>query len=256
MSSAPIYLGFWSDYSRGLISGSTLTVSHQSGFYLISFLALFVRLVGGHLWTIICFILHQFRTTTTSQDGLHHQHQFLLRNSQSNTSTIWDLTKVAWGWRSAVKHSFARTFPLLALAITHTVLITAAAFFSSLVASSSNLVLIQNNPACGYLQYPSSVQTLSDTKQALEWQIATKASSKWALDYVNTCYNGSSSNTLCNSLVHRALDLKTSVAECPFPNTTICLDEGFQVDTGYINSAEHLGINSKPEDSIDYRRYA
>ena len=255
MSSAVTYLGFWVNHSRGLIFGSILTVSHQSGFYLIAFLALFVRLVGAHLWSIICFILHQVRTTSDASDGLHHQHQFLLRNSQSNTSFIWLLTKVAWGWRSAARHGYTRTLPLLGLAITHLVLITAAAFFSSQVASTSNLVLIKESPACGYLRYPSYVNTLAETKQAIEWQIASKSSSKWALDYVSECYNGTSSSTLCNSLVRRTIELNSTSADCPFPNATICLDNGFRTDTGYINSAKHLGINSDPEDSIDYRRW-
>lgn len=257
MSDTRVYLGFWADHTRNSVAGSALTVSNQAGLYVIAFLALWVRLVGSHFWTIICFVVHQFRASPHAQDALHHQHQFLLRNSQSNIGTLWDLTKVIWYWRS-VTRSFTRSFPLLALAISHAILFTAAAFFSSQVASTSNLVLLQRDPACGYLMYPSDpLDTIEKTKQATEWFIANKANAQWALSYVDQCYgaNASTSSTMCNSLVHRTFNVSTITADCPFPNTTMCRDKAIRVDSGLLNSAEHLGINSEPRDSLNYRRY-
>lgn len=255
MSDTRIYLGFWADHTRNSVVGSALTVSNQAGLYVIAFLALWVRLVGSHFWTIICFGCHQLRASPYAQDALHHQYQFLLRNSQSNIGTLWDLTKVMWYWRSTAR-SFARSFPLLALALSHACLFTAAAFFSSQVASTSNLVLLQRDPACGYLMYPDQLDTIDETKQATEWYIANKANAQWALSYIDQCYgpNASTSTTMCNTLVHRTLNVSSSTVDCPFPNATMCRDNAVQVDSGLLNSAEHLGINSNPRDSIDYRR--
>ncbi|KEF59402.1 uncharacterized protein A1O9_04246 [Exophiala aquamarina CBS 119918] len=254
MSDTRIYSGFWTDHTRGSVAGTALTVSNQPGLYVIAFLALWVRLVGSHFWTILCFVFHQLRASPHPQDALHHQHQFLLRNSQSNIGTLWDLTKVAWYWKSSTR-SFMRSFPLLALALFHAFLFTAAAFFSSQVASTSNLVLLERDAACGYLMFPNQLDTLDETKQATEWYIANKANAQWALSYVEQCYgsNASTSNSMCNTLVHRTLNLSSSTVDCPFPNATMCRDKAFQVDSGHLNSAEHLGINSLPRDSLDYR---
>lgn len=255
MSDPQIYLGLWADHARSSVGRSSWTVSNQTGLYVIAFLALWVRLVGGHFWSIICFILHQLKASPHPQDALHHQHQFLLRNSQSNIGTLWDLTKVIWYWRTATR-SFTRSFPLLALAISHAVLFTAAAFFSSQVASTSTLVLLKRDPACGYLMFPTEpLDTLEKTKQATEWYIANKANSQWALSYVDQCYgaNASTGSTMCNTLVHRTLNVSTSMVDCPFPNATMCRDSAVLVDSGFVNSAKDLGLNSNLQDSLDYR---
>jgi len=254
MSDTRIYSGFWADHTRGSVEGTALTVGNQAGLYVIAFLALWVRLVGSHFWTIVCFVCHQLRASPHPEDALHHQQQFLLRNSQSNVGTLWDLTKVIWYWRSSTR-SFVRSFPLLALALTHAFLFTAAAFFSSQVASTSSLVLLARDPACGYLLYPNQTVTLDETKQATEWYIANKANAQWSLSYVDQCYgpNASTSSTMCNTLVQRTLNLSSSTVDCPFPNATMCRDRAFRVDSGHLNSATHLGINSHSKDSIDYR---
>lgn len=253
MSDENVYIGFWTDRSKGGWSGSYLTVDHESGFYLISFLTLFVRLVGTHLWTMVTFALHQLRSTTEARDGLHHQHQFLLRNSQSSTVTIWDLAKVAWFWRDKTAGSFGRTFPLVSLAIAHLTLFTAAAFFSSKIASGANIALVAASPGCGYLPFINDPSDLTETKTNLQWQIAGRDASDWALDYVRECYDTNSTSSLCETFVRPRIHVNSSIAACPF-DSTMCTDEAIQVDTGYLNSATHFGINSDSEDSIDYRR--
>lgn len=103
--------------------------------------------------------------------------------------------------------------------------------------------------------YPDQPDTIEETKQATEWYIANKANAQWALSYIDQCFgpNASTSTTMCNTLVHRTLNVSSSTVDCPFPNATMCRDQAIQVDSGLLNSAKHLGINSDPRDSVDYR---
>src|SRR5277367_4316988 len=70
MAELSIYTGFWINWSKGPILGATLTTTSQDGFLLVSFLALFVRMVGGHFWSVLCFVMHQLKSDLGSQDGL------------------------------------------------------------------------------------------------------------------------------------------------------------------------------------------
>src|SRR5436305_11055473 len=159
MAEASIYTGFWINWSKGPILGITLTTTSQNGFLLVSFLALFVRMVGSHFWSVLCFVMHQLKSDSSPQDGLHHQHQLLLRNSQSHTSTLWDLTKVAFFWRASARHSFRRTLPLIVIALLQLTIFTTAGLFSSHLASSTDEVLVRS-PYCGYIQFPDNFDHL------------------------------------------------------------------------------------------------
>lgn len=253
---AEVYTGFWVNWSKGLIGGATITTNGQHGFYLVSFLTLFVRMVGGRAWSVLCFVIHQLNSTFELKDGLHHQHQLLIRNSQSHTSTIWDMMKVAWYWRKLAKHSFGRTLPLIALAATHLALFTAAAFFSSQIASTSDEVLILQDPYCGYLTLPNTTAGPKYLTQQAAYDVSTRMTATWSENYIKNCYLGSGDNSSCNLFAKAAIDLKYSYMDCPFGDE-ICLQQtngAFQVDTGYINSDKDLGINSRKEHSVNYRR--
>src|ERR1700733_6334066 len=99
MSNIPILTGTWTNWSKGPILGATLTTASAQGFLLVSFLTLFVSMSGDHLWSILCFIMHQMNSLSTHRDGLFHQQQLLLRNSESDKTTLYDLIKITVSWR-------------------------------------------------------------------------------------------------------------------------------------------------------------
>lgn len=68
-STLTTYSGPWINWSHGLLSGSTITLSERSGGLLTAFIATFVTIVGAELWKILCYILHQIRSSRTPQDG-------------------------------------------------------------------------------------------------------------------------------------------------------------------------------------------
>ena len=48
-STYEVYLGAWTDWSRGRVLGATLTLSRGDGTLLIAFLAFYVAIVGTRL---------------------------------------------------------------------------------------------------------------------------------------------------------------------------------------------------------------
>jgi hypothetical protein len=257
MAESTIYTGFWVNWSKGPILGTTLTTTSQHGFLLVSFLALFVRMVGGHFWSVLCFVMHQIKSDSGPQDGLHHQHQLLLRNSQSHTSTLWDLTKVAFFWRSNARRSIWRTLPLIAIAFLQLAIFTAAGLFSSHVASSSDEVLVRS-PYCGYIQAPDNVQHLDSKgqEQLADFFIARRTAALWSSGYAQNCYQSNATASGCNDFAVPKIETTSALTSCPFAGG-MCLDEGagaLQISTGFINSDIHLGVNSRRKHSIDYRR--
>ncbi|KAF2684201.1 hypothetical protein K458DRAFT_282201, partial [Lentithecium fluviatile CBS 122367] len=98
-----VFNGFWVNWEHGRIEGATLTLPIYQGLILVSFLTLFVQFSGACFWRILCFIIHQFRSTPTAQDGLFHQQQTILRNSVTAPNALWNLGRITVAWRDKVK---------------------------------------------------------------------------------------------------------------------------------------------------------
>lgn len=271
MSNASVITGPWINWSQGAVVGATWTTTGSHGFLLVSFLTLFVRMAGGHFWSILCFVLHQLKSTAAPQDGLHHQHQLLLRNSQNHTSTLWDLIKVAVYWRSNAKHSFLRTLPLITIAFLHLTIFTAASLFSSHVASTSNEVLVES-PNCGYMVFPDVDFTALQNTDTADNYIYRRTSASTSLNYARACYTTDTTpqtkqegllqkltpkqDSSCNGFATPQIYSNYSYTDCPF-SSEMCIDPSngaYQADSGLINSNAHLGINSPKSWSVNYRR--
>lgn len=255
MADSYIYTGVWLNWAKGPILGATLTTSHSNGLYLVSFLTMFVRMAGGHLWSIICFALHQLRSSREPQDGLYHQQQMLLRNSTSDTATLWELVKQTWFWRSKAKRGIWRTIPLIAIGLMHLVLFAAAAIFVSRISNTSDEVLIMS-PHCGYPLFPA-VNSANDVAGLVDTFIDGRTMATWAENYVQACYNTTRADGSCNTFATpRLLPAISYTAGCPFADE-MCLDPAagtISIDSGLIDSDLDLGINSRPEHRVGYRR--
>lgn len=97
-----VYTGPWINWSHGLVLGSTITLNQQDGALLTAFLGIFVTTAGAACWKIMSFALHQHRSLRVSQDGIHHQQQAILRNTESPSKASVELAHVAWSWRVRV----------------------------------------------------------------------------------------------------------------------------------------------------------
>ena len=149
-SMATVYLGAWVNWTDGRILGATLTVTSRAGAYLIAFLALFVRIAGGHLWTITAYLTFLYRSKLHDQDIYYHQQQAVLRNTVTETGAIIGLVKIArhWHGNSYVQQPYGRAAPILLAAATHLAAFFAAGIFSSKVTSARSEVLIRG-AVCG-----------------------------------------------------------------------------------------------------------
>lgn len=74
----PVYVGAWTNWSRGRVLGATLTLSRRDADLLIAFTAFFVAFVATRVWRILCFAIHRFCSKKTPQNAIYHQHQVSL----------------------------------------------------------------------------------------------------------------------------------------------------------------------------------
>ncbi|CZR67750.1 uncharacterized protein PAC_17649 [Phialocephala subalpina] len=253
-----IYVGVWTNWSQGAIMGSTLTLSAQHGTILISVLTLFIRLIGGRTWGIICFIAHQLRTTKEAKDGLYHQQQATLRNNASDIQTLWQLTKISWSWRPKTSNSIRKSLGLIVFGTIHLLLFAAAGTFSSHLVTLGNEVLLSRSPSCG----PWAMPTVSNESQLAEganYELYSQNTIALSSQYVSNCLTQLESSSACNTFRQAQLNW-TSMTEAPCPfEDDLCLgpaNSSLRLDTGLIDSRDDLGINGDDAHRVQYRKTA
>lgn len=250
-----VYLGTWINWSHGRIRGATLTLSRRDGGLLTAFLALFVGAVGTSFWRIGCFLIHRYFFSKHAADALYHQRQAILRNASNSQSGLVALLRTCWAWRRNSFAIYSRLFPSIFFAILTLFGFIIAGIFSSAVATSMGQEILLKSPNCGF-----SITGI-DQNSSTNMEILTSYLSKRilsSLSYSHRCYLDDANLRDCATFIQPRLqwtiDRNTT---CPFPgNEDICLNNfgNLRIDSGYINSHYHLGINSPPEARILYRR--
>jgi hypothetical protein len=255
-SNATIYVGVWTNWSKGHISGSTLTLPVRDGAILIALLALFIQVSGTQSWSIFCFIVHQIRTSKEAKDGLYHQQQATLRNNSSDVATVWRLASMGFAWRSHGINSTRKSFVLIVTGLFHFLAFGAAGLLSSHFTTVGNEVLLAQNPACGALLLLNSTET---TNQSGNIEAYTKNSVQTSQQYVQHCLAEQATLPQCNRLRRSTLNW-TSISNvpCPFESGS-CLglvNSSLYFDSGLIDSREDLGVNSNDANRVQYRKAA
>jgi hypothetical protein len=239
----------------GSIRGATLTLPIQWSFILLAFLALFINLVGGYLWGSICFTIHQIKASFDDQDDIHNQIQLVLRNSEHESTLVWRLFNIGLAHKRARFDVSRRSVLLVALAIAHGLGISAAGGLSSRFIAVGNEV--QTLPtSCGWMKednFENVTDATWDTTNALV--VMARYRYRKSATYARSCY-GQVGGTLaaCGTNFQTALpyNINTS-APCPF-DEKICNGSAISIDTGFLRSDLHLGMNTRPEDSISIRK--
>jgi hypothetical protein len=145
----------------------------------VAILALFIQWAGSHIWGIICFAIHQLRSTSHEHDGFHHQYQVILRSGLTDLSALWQFTRAALAWRSSTNNIKRRALPLLFITTVHIAVIYAASVFSSRVVKTAGEVLIKSD-ICGWLDERSN----KDFSQWSESDMGSSEALMTALDQV------------------------------------------------------------------------
>lgn len=251
MDQYPVYLKRpWINYSTNVFSGWTITVTADTGGYVITALALLVQVAGEAMWTIAALTIHQFRASDMPQTGLFRQTQVILRNPSTTLATSFQLIQAGWKWHGVVDSSIRRTTALAAWPMLLFVgFITAGIFVSRVTkpAYGINQVLLRSTN-CGL---ENSAITPSD--EVAYYSVATK----WASDirqsraYVSKCYDKPDRTLGCTSLPVQQLPYTTQMnVTCPLGRR--CMGTA-QFDTGLLDSHKHLGINAKYSDRVNFQ---
>ena len=247
-----IYTGVWTNWDRGKILGSTVTVSQQDGNFLIAFIALFVSYAGTSLFRITCFAFHNILSSSTSKDIIYHQRQVVLRNTASGTSALYSFTQLLWYWgrKGSGHRSVRRILPFVIHAAILTAIFAIAGVYSSRIAALDSEVLL--SPP--YLPLPN--KTTSTTEEYMNIIGPYSASRRYAFSgYAQDCYSENTSKDKCRNFVlpqiSRTIERNAS---CPF-ESSMCLSNNtsIRLDTGLLDTHSDLGINAPSSKRMQFR---
>jgi len=245
--------------ASGKTLGTTLTLPANEALILAAFLAIFVQISSGFFWRILCFSLHQIRSTSANQDGLYYQQQALLRNAASGFNALLGLTKVGWAWRSNSRSVLWRSLPLIIITAIHVVCFHVASLFSSRVITTSDEVLVLGKNCGSLLDVPNPrPETINSTQ--LDILNSDGVFGRWSYEkaaaYSRACYGeepGPYTST-CRFYVRQQLDSAIDrSAPCPFASG-LCETSAARFDTGFVHSSRDLGINAPEHDAMLFRR--
>ncbi|KAI0410049.1 hypothetical protein F4802DRAFT_543138 [Xylaria palmicola] len=241
----PVYVGIWTNWSRGRVMGSTLTISRRDADLLIAFTAFFIAFVASRTWRILCFVLHRLYSTADPEDAIYHQRQTIFRNSSSPESGIQMLLSLLWANRRS--KGWSRPLPAVTVAILCASLFIIAGGFSSRVSTAVGTEVLIKSSNCGYT--PTNVADFLELSSR-----ATKINS--AANYAQQCYSDENTGLLdCGRLITKRVTSNIDLqAGCPF-QSPICRNEStnLRIDSGYIDSHDILGLNAPPDERMWFR---
>ena len=250
-SASSIYTGLWINWSHGVTLGATITLNQRDGGLLTAFLAIFVSVAGAACWKITSYAIHQCCASEDYKDALHHQQQAILCNSGGPAGALWDFLQLPWYWRDHAIRPFVRSLPLALLALLNIAVFGVAGIFSSDVTKAAGNETLIRSPHCGYLT-PDNV-TFSDDAFSIVDLNDTLA----ATTYSRACYDNTENALTCNQYVQQRLQWTSNQnATCPF-SPDLCIYgsiAAYEMDTGLLDTHEHLGINAAQSDRIQYRK--
>lgn len=252
MAGDDVYLGQWTNWSRGPMLGPTLTMTQENGKYLIAFIAFFTAIIATRFWKMCCFFLHRFYSTDQPSSAPYHQRQAILRNSSSPESGLASLLHLCWAWRRPHPKQFLAVLcPALVAFIVLTGFAVAGVFSSQISSAVGNEVFL-SSAQCGIMTGATNIADSFRVSAPYRAMVVDNA-----LNYAQQCYSSSDSSMVdCNRFVTPRL-AATSInhtADCPFESNMCRTDtSNLRIDSGYIDSNLHLGLNA-PVDERFARR--
>lgn len=247
--SLTVYTGPWINWSKGLVLGSTITLSSRNGAVLTAFIATFIAIVSALLWKILCFGLHQSRVSQGPKDGLYHQQQNVFRNSGTPGGAAWSFMLQSWHWSGRARNTLLRSLPWVLFSTAYVVVFTVLSIFgSSEVVKAAGQDRLLRGSQCGYWS--------SDGSRAGEssFQAKVLGDTQKAATYARNCYRGSGDSLGCNTYARPEIKYEGKAADCPFQDGLCWKNHTYQLDTGLIDSHYDLGINTPEDERLKYRR--
>jgi hypothetical protein len=249
-----VKLGVWTDYSRGKVLGSTLTLRNRDAAVLLAFLATLVSVTASRTWKCTRFALFQAFSNGTEAVGKQtndqpRKNEVLLRNSETAEGAGMNILGQAV--RSSDKNlepageSWRKTATVV-VAFGHWTFFIVAGILTSQILLGRT-VISKVTPTCG--RWKTAVgDGATDPVQIRIWEELEFNQTTEADNYVQNCYSslGSQGVLDCSKLQTQALPVIVEHnATCPFPASEICIggnSAAFAMDTGNV-SYSALGIN-------------
>jgi hypothetical protein len=98
---------------------------------------------------------------------------------------------------------------------------------------------------------------ISDMKALLAYNLQTQWTAAETLEYTRRCYQNTTlnDNRACGSYAVPFIpSVRSEKVECPFSDKICTTPWGFEVDTGVVDAAIHLGINLAPQSRVGFRK--
>ncbi|KAF2269673.1 hypothetical protein CC78DRAFT_612033 [Lojkania enalia] len=256
-TTAGIYVGFWTNWSKGKILGATLTLPSRDGTLLIAFVALFVSWAGNQLWSLLTYLTYQLYASNEPQSTFRRQLRLLLRSHIAVTHFLWRVVKTSWVWRRHTRDSESVLgLPLIVMATLHVAAVTLAGIFSSRIMTTTSEALIRST-CCGFHDlfiFHAQNFTTDELDRASAVHVTGEKLFEYGNKYVRSCYDPSmppAPNMDCYPYVRRQRIQRN--ANCTFAKGS-CVSPSIRLDSGYLDSHYDLGINQPEENRISVRR--
>lgn len=206
---------------------------------------------------MLCLIIHQLRSTSLPQPGLYHQQQALLSNTPTTATAAWTMIKLAWVWRTKAKGAVKYSTPLILITVLYWALLTASGLLSSRVQTTNDEVLATGE-RCGWV---GVIFNGDDAPNSIDRECASQLWGRLlalrSLEYVRNCYTstGTANSVMCKQYTAPNMSVISDPGiPCPFSTEICALRTAMRVDTGFIDSNKHLGINTAEKDRLRFRK--
>lgn len=145
-----------------------------------------------------------------------------------------------------------RGVPIAAIAVVLSCGFALAGVFSSRISNSNANEVLLAGGQCGRLQ--EDIDGIDTAENMAAYKPVENRRYKKSLAYAQSCYQNSSTDA-CNMYVTKRLPLIVDRnASCPFGEDVCQMKFGnLQMDTGYIDTHKHLGMNARPQDRFSLR---
>jgi hypothetical protein len=214
--------------------------------------------VGTRLWRIVCLGVHFSLSSDKPQDALHHQRQVLLRNAADPESGFVAFSNLAWAWKGRGTKTATRLGGLMILSLAWFFGFVFLGGFSSLVANAAGDQVLLVGDACSVkaVEVPDDLAQ-SDLDRIKRYEALRVMDAANMARKCSELDGGDRGEVRCSPLaVNRVpLAVRNLTAGCPF-SADVCQpgNANILLDTGLMDSHDHLGINSPRRQRFGYRR--
>ncbi|KAK7995754.1 hypothetical protein PG991_015221 [Apiospora marii] len=247
-----IYLGLWTNWSRGYVLGSTWTLSRKHGNYVIALTAFFIAFVATRFWRISCFVFHQCLSNPARAETMHRQRQIILCNSSSPEAGLLSLSTLLWvSRRLGPRRLHGLVLLILFVIVSISCFVVAGSASSRISTDVGSEVLLRADDCGQFVGRPTS-------GWSNKWNLNVAEKISTAIQYAEQCYASDRTSKMVRCAGFIVPKLPTAVmnyhAGCPFQDS-LCRSNSSNIllDTGYLDSREHFGLNTPDSQRFQQR---